>query len=238
MLLEWKSKQCRDSYWWCSITLRIPVKAFVSQSKVSWNLFLRPRYLRKGPNLETQALDKGKESKSGRAIMASLPLLDFGFDSDTNAKQSVGLILNIFQSSAETGKWFFDRLVMKEGSHCSICYPPHHLLDMEVLFWDFPIKDKSHKWELVLCTCATIQLGTLDWPPELMKGRAFRPRPFNDFPPRQIQPRVSLYVRYDTTLEQICTPASSASGTRLHWSALRAAVSVHILCIGFQLHAT
>ena len=85
--------------------------------------FLRPRYLRKGPNLETQALDKGKESKSGRAIMASLPLLDFGFDSDTNAKQSVGLILNIFQSSAETGKWFFDRLVMKEGSHCSICYP-------------------------------------------------------------------------------------------------------------------
>ena len=142
--------------------MRIPVKAFVSQSKVSWNLFLRPRYLRKGPNLETQALDKGKESKSGRAIMASLPLLDFGFDSDTNAKQSVGLILNIFQSSAETGKWFFDRLVMKEGSHCSICYPPHHLLDMEVLFWDFPIKDKSHKSELVLCTCATIQLGTLD----------------------------------------------------------------------------
>ena len=54
---------------------------------------MRPRYLRKGPNLETQALDKGKESKSGRAIMASLPLLDFGFDSDTNAKQSVGLIL-------------------------------------------------------------------------------------------------------------------------------------------------
>ena len=103
----------------------------------------------------------------------------------------------------------FDRLVMKEGSHCSICYPPHHLLDMEVLFWDFPIKDKSHKWELVLCTRAQ-QFNWERWTDHQSLSREEHSGLAHSTtsPPRQIQPRVSLYVGYDTTLEQICTPSS------------------------------
>ena len=40
------------------------------------------------------------------------------------------------------------------------------------------------------------------------EGKSIQASPIQRLPPRQIQPRVSLYVGYDTTLEQICTPSS------------------------------